>query len=57
MTTFTMHPVHAKTGWTDFIRPVKRGYLVRCCQCSLVHELQFKATADGVIFRARRVAR
>lgn len=29
-------------GWTQWITPVMRGYLMRCCDCGLIHEIQFK---------------
>ncbi len=28
-------------GWTDWIRPKRRGYLMGCCDCGLIHELDF----------------
>ena len=57
-------------GWSDWVHPLP-GYLMRCCDCGLVHEMQTAivstneastATADGededhiVIFRMRRAA-
>jgi hypothetical protein len=30
-------------GWTDWVTPVVRGYFFQCCDCGLVHEMQFKA--------------
>ena len=36
-------------GWSTWVKPAK-GFLFKCCDCGLVHELEFKT-----IFRARRV--
>lgn len=42
----------------EWIRPVKRGYRLRCCDCGLVHDIDFKHIPYGrgrkIIFRARR---
>jgi len=32
-------------GWTEWVCPTK-GYLMKCCDCGLVHELQFKVFAE-----------
>lgn len=59
-----------EAGWSDWVHPLP-GYLMRCCDCGLVHEMQTAivptneastATADGedeehiVIFRMRLAA-
>lgn len=42
-------------GWTGWITPRKRGYRLRCCDCRLVHEMDFRVTDGGQAqFRARR---
>jgi nitrate/TMAO reductase-like tetraheme cytochrome c subunit len=28
-------------GWTRWQQPNHEGYLLKCCDCGLVHELQF----------------
>lgn len=34
-------------GWCDWIMPTtKKNYLMKCCDCGLVHEMQFKAFAE-----------
>lgn len=34
-------------GWSEWIFPVHdRNYLLKCCDCGLVHEVQFKAFAE-----------
>lgn len=32
-----------KNGWCRWVPPVMRGYRMACCDCGLVHEMQFKA--------------
>lgn len=29
-------------GWCDWVMPIPKGYLMKCCDCGLVHEMQFK---------------
>lgn len=45
----------------EWIKPVMRGYRIKCCDCGLVHEMDFKVIPWGrgrkVLFRARRVKR
>lgn len=47
----SMRPVD--NGWTEWVRPPVAGYKMKCCDCGLVHELEFRAfaetkqTADG----------
>lgn len=43
-----------KNGWTDWIRPLMKGYKIRCCDCSLVHQFQFKIDGKNVMYRAKR---
>lgn len=50
-------------GWSRWISPIhghgKKNYRMACCDCSLIHELQFRAKKDtkgriSVIFRVNR---
>lgn len=53
---YEQHPVD-DVGWTGWIRPAQ-GYRMGCCDCGLVHELEFQVVnVDDVEFRARRDAR
>lgn len=42
----------------QWVRPVRDGYRMACCDCGLVHEMDFRAIPWGrgrkVIFRVRR---
>lgn len=42
----------------EWVRPVMRGYRMKCCDCGLVHVLDFKvikwARGHKVLFRAFR---
>ena len=34
-------------GWCEWICPTyKKNYLMKCCGCGLVHEVQFRAFAE-----------
>jgi len=37
-----------------WIRPIKTGYKMACCDCGLVHEIDFKIEDDRVWIRSRR---
>ena len=42
----------------EWIRPKRSGYKIACCDCNLVHVLDFKLESYGsgkrIVFRARR---
>jgi len=42
----------------EWARPVMKGYRMQCCDCGLIHEMDFKIIRWGrghkVLFRARR---
>lgn len=38
----------------DWVRPHPKDYKIACCDCGLVHKLQFKIKKDRVYFRAFR---
>lgn len=42
----------------EWVRPVRNGYRMACCDCGLVHQMDFRAIPYGkgrkVIFRVRR---
>ena len=44
-------------GWSDWIRPLP-NYRLACCDCGLVHKMDFQIVGRGksakVVFRARR---
>lgn len=40
--------------WTDWIRPVETGYKLACCDCSLVHNMDFRVNEDRAEFRVSR---
>ena len=41
-------------GWSEWIHPLP-GYRFACCDCGLVHDLEFDLSDDNkLIFRARR---
>jgi len=34
--------VAGRGGWSEWVEPVMKGYLMQCCDCGLIHEMQFK---------------
>lgn len=44
-------------GWSDWIQPVMENYKMSCCDCGLVHALDFRIENDRVQFRASRAVR
>lgn len=46
--------------WTEWVQPVRRGYKMACCDCGLVHNLDFRIVkrnavgARSIQFRASR---
>ena len=38
--------VAGRGGWTEWVYPEPDGYLMQCCDCNLIHEMQFKAFAE-----------
>lgn len=41
-------------GWTRWVQPVKRGYIMACCDCGLCHRMDFRIHEGRVQFRAQR---
>lgn len=43
----------------EWVRPVRRGYYMRCCDCGLVHRFNFKlikwAAGKKILFQAFRL--
>lgn len=38
---FTKHEVENPYDWSEWVCPDPKGYLMKCCDCGLVHEAQF----------------
>lgn len=38
----------------EWVTPVRKGYKMACCDCGLVHELDFRIVKNRIQFRARR---
>lgn len=38
----------------EWVYPVRNGYKLACCDCGLVHEIDFRAENGKVKFRVRR---
>jgi hypothetical protein len=65
---FTTHEVESFDEWSEWVNPYSEQYFMKCCDCGLVHEMQFKVAkySEGdecafvedadlqAVFRARR---
>ena len=58
MSQFKKHEVENITDWTEWIRPIRKGYKLACCDCGLVHDFDFRIRKEwrGLVveFKARR---
>lgn len=43
-----------KDGWSRWVQPVRRGYRMQCCDCGLIHLVDFRIELGRVQFRMRR---
>lgn len=34
-------------GWSEWVQPTMQRYLMQCCDCGLIHEMQFGALKKG----------
>ena len=41
----------------EWIQPITKNYKMACCDCGLVHELDFRIHEGRIQFRARRSER
>jgi hypothetical protein len=46
---------HVKAG--EWQQPILKGYLLRCCDCALVHKMEFRVVDGKIQFRAWRAER
>jgi hypothetical protein len=65
---FIKHEVENEGDWSEWVNPNSEQYFMKCCDCGLVHKMQFKVVkySEGdecepyndpnvqVVFRARR---
>ncbi len=41
-------------GWSRWVQPIRKGYKMSCCDCGLVHAMDFRISRGRVQFRAKR---
>ena len=39
----------SRSGFSRWVNPVLNGYLLACCDCGLVHEMEFRAFERGTV--------
>lgn len=49
--------VETETGFCEWVQPIRQGYRMSCCDCGLVHEMEFRIRKGRAQFRARRHVR
>lgn len=58
MAKFKQHHVENDGDWSEWVYPNRKRYKFACCDCGLVHDMQFDLIKRGegnrIIFRARR---
>jgi hypothetical protein len=38
-------------GWSDWIKPIMKGYRIACCDCGLVHNMEFKVIKEKKVIK------
>lgn len=46
--------LYPKVYSNEWVQPITNGYKMACCDCGLIHEMDFKIVKNRVQFRARR---
>jgi hypothetical protein len=41
-------------GWSRWVQPIRRSYKFCCCDCGLVHNMDFRVRKGRAQFRASR---
>jgi len=58
MAKFKNNVVEKDGDWTEWVYPNRKLYKMACCDCGLVHDMQFALVKRGlgkaIVFRARR---
>jgi len=52
-----MTKTYEKPKENEWIQPVRKNYKMCCCDCGLVHEMDFRMHKGRIQFRARRNSR
>ena len=47
-------PKYSKPDSGEWVQPVREGYKMACCDCGLVHKMDFRIEAGRVQFRVFR---
>jgi len=45
---------YEEPGTDEWVQPVVEGYKMACCDCGLVHEMDFRIENGRIQFRVRR---
>jgi Zn-finger protein len=39
--------IAGEDGWSEWVQPTMGSYLMQCCDCGLIHEMQFGVLRKG----------
>ena len=43
-----------KNGWSNWEQPIRKGYRMACCDCNLVHTVDFRIHNGRIQLRMKR---
>lgn len=43
-----------ENGWSDWVFPNRKDYRFSCCDCGLVHKMQFKMDGKHILFKVKK---
>ena len=50
-----MRPKYIQRFDGEWIRPTRKNYYIKCCECGLVHRMDFRIKNGHIEFRAFRI--
>lgn len=54
MSKYTDDWADGEDGYTEWIRPTPKGFKASCCDCGLVHKMDFRVAKGRAEFRIKR---
>ena len=49
-----MMKTYERPNSNEWVQPVRKGYKMACCDCGLVHDIDFRIRKKRIQFRVRR---
>jgi hypothetical protein len=54
MPRFKRYEVDSYNDWTEWVQPIEQGYKFCCCDCGLVHQMNFRIEDGRVQLQVKR---